>query len=80
MLGKVTVLAYYFRSLKDDGVEFRPLSHAIRETWKHCGRLNTVLVVNEKLPSVVAFAAKFTGTKRKSRTAPSSGTGRVRNV
>ena len=58
MLGKVTVLAYYFRSLKDDGVEFRPLSHAIRETWKHCGRLNTVLVVNEKLPSVVAFAAE----------------------
>lgn len=58
MIGKVTVLAYYFRSLKDDTEGFRSLSQAICETWKHCGKLNTVVVTNERLPSVVAFAAE----------------------
>ena len=56
MIGKVTILVYYFRVLKDDADGFHPLSHAIRETWKHCGKLNTVVVANEMLPSVVAFA------------------------
>lgn len=58
MKNKVTILTYYFRSKKEDPIGFLPLAHAIYETWRHCGKLNTVIVVNEKLPSVVEFASK----------------------
>lgn len=58
MTDKVTVLAYYFRSREDDASGFPPLAHAIRETWRHCGLLKTVIVVNENLPSVGAFAVE----------------------
>lgn len=58
MTDRVTILSYYFRSKNVDDAGFLPLEHAIRETWKHCGCLNTVIVSNERLPSVAAFAAK----------------------
>ena len=58
MIDTVTILVYYFRLPQDDAAGFPPLAHAIRETWRNCGFLNTVIVANDKLPSVVAFAAE----------------------
>ena len=58
MTDKVTILAYYFRPKAGSDTGFLPLEHAIRETWKHCGYLKTVIVSNERLPPADAFAAK----------------------
>lgn len=54
----VTVLAYHFwgRDGYDDA--FSKVEHAFRETWRHCGRLKSVLVVNETAPCVERFAAE----------------------
>lgn len=54
----VTVLAYHFWGR--DGYEevFSKVEHAFRETWRHCGRLKSVLVVNETAPCVERFAAE----------------------
>ena len=55
---EVTVLAYHF--WRKDGYEeaFAKIEHAFRETWRHCGRLKSVLVVNESAPCVERFAAE----------------------
>lgn len=58
MTDKVTVLAYYFRSKDEYASGFLPLEHALRETWRHCGHLKTVIVSNERWPPVSAFAAE----------------------
>ena len=52
----VTVLAYHFWGR--DGYEeaFSKVEHAFRETWRHCGRLKSVLVVNETAPCIERFA------------------------
>lgn len=51
----VTVLAYHF--WKPDGYEaaFAKVKHAIEETWRHCGFLKTVIVVNERHACVTEF-------------------------
>ena len=55
---EVTVLAYHF--WKKEGYEeaFAKVRHAFEETWRHCGRLKSVLVVNEMQPCVERFAAE----------------------
>jgi hypothetical protein len=55
---EVTVLAYHF--WKKDGYEeaFAKVRHAFEETWRHCGRRKSVLVVNEAAPCVERFAAE----------------------
>lgn len=55
---EVTVLAYHFWA--KDGYEdaFAKVRHAFEETWRHCGRLKSVLVVNETVPCVERFAAE----------------------
>lgn len=55
---EVTVLAYHFWG--DEGYEaaFEKVRHAFEETWRHCGRLKSVLVVNETAPCVERFAAE----------------------
>lgn len=51
----VTVLVYHF--WKPDGYEdaFDKVKHAIKETWKHCGSLKTVVVVNATHPCITEF-------------------------
>lgn len=55
---EVTILAYHF--WKKDGYEdaFAKIEHAFCETWRHCGRLKSVLVVNESAPCVERFASE----------------------
>jgi len=61
---EVTLLAYHFwdGDLFDD--QFDYLECAIRETWRHCGLLKTVLVVNRLTPRVERFGAEFDGWVR----------------
>lgn len=53
----VTILAYHFWGV--DGYEdaFAKIERAFHETWRHCGRLKSVLVVNEVRSCVERFAA-----------------------
>ena len=55
----VTVLAYFFSDTAASATAFSRIECAIRETWLHCGMMRTVLVVNERMPCVDAFAARF---------------------
>ncbi len=54
----VTVLAYHFWRREGYETAFAAVRHAIEETWLHCGKLKTVLVVNECQPCVDSFAAE----------------------
>ena len=56
MIDTVTVLIYYYRTQHDDAVAFSATAHAIRETWRHCGPLKTVIVANDILPAVADFS------------------------
>ena len=60
---EVTVLAYHFWGT--DGYEeaFGRIEHAFKETWRHCGRLKSVLVVNESAPCVERFASENTNVE-----------------
>ena len=53
----VTVLAYHFWKREGYEAAFAGVQHAIEETWRHCGALKTVLVVNERQSCVDNFAA-----------------------
>lgn len=55
---EVTVLAYHFRPRESGDVAFEGIARAFRETWRHCGPLKSVLVVNETTPCVRRFAAR----------------------
>ena len=57
----VTVLAYHFWDAARFDVQFDFLESAIWETWRHCGALKTVLVVNRITPRLEAFAAAGAG-------------------
>lgn len=57
----VTVLAYHFFDETRFDAHFDYLDCAIRETWRHCGMLKTVLVVNMVTPRLEAFAGQFGG-------------------
>lgn len=54
---KVTVLAYHF--WEDEGYDdaFAKVAKAFGETWCHCGKLESVVVVNKVRPCVEKFAA-----------------------
>lgn len=55
----VTVLAYFYRPPEIAAENFRYLECAILETWRWCGRMKTVVVVNEMIPEVRAFRDRF---------------------
>ena len=55
---EVTVLAYHFWAKEGYEVSFAKVRHAFEETWRHCGKLKSVLVVNETAPCVERFAAE----------------------
>ena len=55
---EVTVLAYHFWAKEGYAEAFAKVRHAFEETWRHCGRLKSVLVVNETTPCVERFAAE----------------------
>ena len=55
---EVTVLAYHFWDDQGYDAAFGRLALAVRETWRHCGQLRTVLVVNKTRPCIEAFAAE----------------------
>lgn len=54
----VTVLAYHFQNEAKYESAFAGIAHAITETWRWCGRLKTVIVVNAVGPCVQRFAAE----------------------
>ena len=54
----VTVLAYHFWEKSGYEDAFAKIRHAFEETWRHCGRLKSVLVVNGIAPCVERFVAE----------------------
>ena len=61
---EVTALAYHFWDSERFDEQFAFLECAIRETWRWCGLLKTVLVVNRVTPRIEAFAEAFSGWVR----------------
>ena len=55
----VTALAYFFRPAETAEAYFPYVKCAILETWRNCGWLKTVIVVNEPSRPVVDFANRF---------------------
>ncbi len=57
----VTVVAYHFwdKNIVDSQFDF--LESALRETWRHCGMLKTILVVNSITRRLEDFAATASG-------------------
>jgi hypothetical protein len=55
---ETTILAYHFWNEEGYEKAFAGVRLAIEETWKHCGLLKTVLVVNEAHKCVEVFAAE----------------------
>jgi len=55
---EVTILAYHFRPPESGEAAFEGIARAFRETWRHCGPLKSVLVVNEATPCVRRFAVR----------------------
>lgn len=53
---EVTILAYHFWKPEGYEVAFAKVKYAIEESWRHCGELKTVIVVNERRPCVDEFA------------------------
>lgn len=53
----VTVVAYHFWPVEKADVEFAYLECAIRETWRHCGLLPVVLIVDKPCDAVTEFAS-----------------------
>ena len=52
---EVTVLAYFVKSAADAAAAFPYLECAIRETWRRCGFLRTVIVADRPVPEAQAF-------------------------
>ena len=55
----VTVLAYFFRDAASYDAKFVHLAGAILETWRHCGRMKTVVVTNRIGDALAKFAARY---------------------
>jgi hypothetical protein len=55
----VTVLAYHFWAEEESDERFRFIEASVRETWRQCGLMKTVLVVDAPPPYAVAFAGDF---------------------
>lgn len=56
MIDQVTILAYFFCPCDAAPASFDKLRQAIVETWRHCGKLHTVIVANARHACVSAFA------------------------
>ena len=56
MRDNVTILAYHFWADEGYDAAFAKLAHAFEQTWRYCGKLKSVLVVNKVLPCVTEFA------------------------
>ena len=52
----VTTLSYHYWDIGRSKEAFRRLEHALRETWRHCGKLKAVIVVNRVDTWVESFA------------------------
>ena len=55
---RVTVLAYHFWESEKYVQEFDRIARSFLETWKHCGNLKSVLVVNKIERCIEDFAAQ----------------------
>lgn len=55
---QVTIVAYHFWDESRVDAQFDYLECAILESWRHCGRLKTHLVVNRVTPLLEAFAER----------------------
>ena len=55
----VTILAYFYRTDEQVEEQFPYTICAIYETWRHCGLMRTVLVVNKISPLVRAFRDRY---------------------
>ncbi len=55
----VTALAYFFRDAASYDAKFLHLQGALLETWRHCGKLKTVVVTNEVGVALANFAARY---------------------
>ena len=55
----VTALAYFFRDEASFDAKFVHLAGAILETWRHCGKMKTVVVANRVGGALARFAARY---------------------
>ena len=55
----VTALAYFFRDAASYDAKFLHLQGALLETWRHCGKLKTVVVTNQIGAALAKFAARY---------------------
>ncbi len=60
---KVTALGYCYRDKAEFPDAFARLAHAFCETWRLCGTLDSVIVVNQPMPCVERFAAEHPNLK-----------------
>jgi hypothetical protein len=56
---EVTLLAYHFRPESQEEERFPFLECAIRESWRQCGFLHTVVVTHSASPALRAFAEPY---------------------
>lgn len=56
---QVTALIYYFRKEAEESIYFPLHAAALMETWRHCGLLKSVMVVNKITPMMLAFSKRF---------------------
>jgi hypothetical protein len=57
----VTIVAYHFWGDQVFDAQFDFIESSVRETWRHCGLLKTVLVVNRSSRRLEDFAAASSG-------------------
>lgn len=55
----VTALAYFFRDESSFDAKFAHLAGSILETWRHCGKLKTVVVANRVGGALARFADRY---------------------
>ena len=55
----VTALAYFFRDVASFDAKFVHLAGAILETWRHCGKMKTIVVANRVGGALARFAARY---------------------
>ena len=56
---EVSLVAYHVRPAAAADEDFLPLEAAIRESWRHCGFLHTVIVAPAATPALAAFAEPY---------------------
>ena len=57
----VTVLCYFYRPADQVAEHFPYTICALYETWRHCGMMKTILVVNQKSAPIEAFQRQHDG-------------------